>query len=74
MLFLQEWRASNNIIFIEQLDEGGYRVLIEHGMMHIHDEEHPLLAKVHRSPRQLYVLNVTIACLVYLVACSDEDT
>lgn len=36
-------------------------MLIEEGVMQIHDEERRLLAKVHRIPSRLYVLDVDIA-------------
>lgn len=42
-------------------------MLMEDGVMRIRDERR-LLAKVHRSPGRLYVLNVTIAHPVCLAA------
>jgi hypothetical protein len=42
-------RLTANIISVGQLDEGGFQVLVEHGVMRIHDEERRLLAKVPRG-------------------------
>lgn len=66
-------RLTANIIFVGQLDECGYQVLVEDGFMRIRDEERHLLAKIHRSPGRLYVLDVTIARLVCLVVHTDDD-
>jgi hypothetical protein len=57
-----------NIISIGQLDEGGYQVLVEHGVMRVRDEDRRLLAKIPRSPSWLYTLDVTITrpvCLAH---------
>ncbi|XP_066341547.1 uncharacterized protein [Miscanthus floridulus] len=62
-----------NIISVGQLDEAGYQVLVEDGVMRIHDEERRLLTKIHRSPGRLYVLDVTIARPVCLAARVDDD-
>jgi len=48
-------------------------VLIEEGVMRIFDEERRLLAKVHRGPSRLYVLEVTIARPVCWAAHAKED-
>lgn len=66
-------RLTANIISVGQLDEGGYQVLVEDGVMRIRDEERRLLAKIPRSPGRLYVLDVTIACPVCLAARTDDD-
>jgi hypothetical protein len=41
--------------------------------MRIHDEKKRLLVKIRRSVRRLYVLDITIARSVYLVAYAGED-
>ena len=61
-----------NIISVGQLDEGGYQVLVEDGLMRIRDEERRLLAKIPRSPGRSYVLNVNIARPVCLAARADD--
>jgi len=66
-------RLTANIISVGQLDEGGYQVLVEDRVMRIRDEERHLLAKIPRSVGQLYVLDVTIARLVCLVARTNDD-
>ena len=66
-------RLTANIISVGQLDEGGYQVLVEDGVMRIRDEERRLLAKIPRSPGRLYVLDVTIARPVCLAARTDDD-
>jgi hypothetical protein len=55
------------------LDEIGYQILVEGGMMRVHDEHMRLLAKIHRSPGRLYVLDIDIARPVYLSAVTGED-
>jgi hypothetical protein len=65
-------RLTANIISVGQLDEGGYQVLVRHGVMRIRDEERRLLARILRSPGRLYVLDVNIARLVCLAARSDD--
>ena len=49
-------------------------MLVEEGVMRIHDEERRLLAKIHRSPSRLYVLDVDIARPVCFAAHATEDT
>jgi len=62
-----------NIISVGQLDEGGYQVLVEDGVMRVRDEDRRLLAKILRSPGWLYNLDVTIARPVCLAARTDDD-
>jgi transposase InsO family protein len=66
-------RLTTNIISVGQLDEVGFEVLVKGGVMWIRDEEQRLLAKVHRSPSRLYVLDVNIARPVCLAAHATED-
>jgi hypothetical protein len=62
-----------NIISCSQLDEIGYQILVQGGVMRVHNEHMHLLAKIHRSPRRLYVLNINITCLVCLSMVAGED-
>jgi hypothetical protein len=62
----------NSIISLEQLDENGSRVEVEHGVMRIWDPFRRLLAKVRRSPNRLYILNVKVAQPCCLVARRDN--
>jgi len=48
-------------------------VLVEDGVMRVRDEERRLLAKIHRNPGRLYVLDVDIARPVCLAAQGDEE-
>ena len=66
-------QLTANIISVEQLDEGGFQVLVEHSVMRIRDEEQRLLAKVPRWAGRLYVLDVKLACPIYLVARTDDE-
>jgi hypothetical protein len=66
-------RLTANIISVGQLDEGGYEVLVKHGVMRVWDEDQRLLAKIPRSPGRLYTLEVTIARPVCLAARTDDD-
>ena len=61
-----------NIISIRQLDDAGSKVDIEHSVLRIFNPDRRLLAKVNRSPNRLYYLDVHIARLVCLAACSSE--
>jgi hypothetical protein len=42
-------RLTAHIISVGQLDEHGFKVQVEDGVMRVHDECRRLLAKVHRS-------------------------
>jgi len=66
-------RLTANIISVGQLDEGGYQVLVEDGMMRVRDEDRRLLAKIPRSPGRLYTLDINIARPVCLAARTDDD-
>ena len=66
-------RLTANIISVGQLDEGGFEVLVKHGVMQVLDEDQRLLAKILRSPGRLYILDVTIARPVCLAARPDDE-
>jgi hypothetical protein len=66
-------RLTANIISCGQLDEIGYQILVEGGVMRVHDEHMRLLAKIHHSSGRLYVLDIDIARPVYLSAVAGED-
>lgn len=65
-------RLTANIISVSQLDEGGYKVLIEDYVMHVRDEERHLLVRIPRSLGRLYVLKVNIARPICLAACTID--
>lgn len=62
-----------NIISVGQLDETGFKVLAEDGVMRIWDEQRRLLVQIKRSPDRLYVLDIDLASPVCLVARAGED-
>jgi hypothetical protein len=66
-------RLTANIISCGQLDDIGYQILVEGGMVRVCDEHMRLLAKIPRSSGRLYVLEIDIACPVYLSAVVGED-
>jgi hypothetical protein len=66
-------RMTAHIISVGQLDERGYKVKVEHGVMGVRDERRRLLAKIHRSPNRLYVLNTKLAQPVFLAAQMGEE-
>jgi hypothetical protein len=66
-------KLTANIISVGQLDEAGFQMTIEGGVMRIRDVEHRLLTKVLRSQNHLYLLNVELARPVCLVARGAED-
>ncbi|XP_066395962.1 uncharacterized protein [Miscanthus floridulus] len=64
---------TTNIVSIGQLDEVGYKVDIDDGIMHIREPGRRLLAKVKRAANRLYVLNIKIAPPVFLAARDDPE-
>jgi len=65
-------RLTTNIVSLGQLDEDEYKVLIEHGVLRIWDQQRLLLAKVPRSGSRLYMLTLEIDRPVCLAAqCSE---
>jgi hypothetical protein len=63
----------NSIMSLGQLDEGGSKVEIEHGVLRIWDQRKRLLVKVRRSPNHLYVLYINTAKPLCLAARKDDD-
>jgi hypothetical protein len=61
-------RLTTNIVSLGQMDEDGYAINIEGGVLRLHDPQHQLLAKVQRSPNRLYLLDMTIAAPVCFTA------
>jgi transposase InsO family protein len=66
-------RLTANIISVGQLDERGYQVLVEDGVMRVRDEDRRLLAKINRNAGRLYVLDVDIAQPVCLAMRGEEE-
>lgn len=66
-------RLAANIVGIGQLDETGFQVLVEDGIMRVRDEQRRLLARIPRSPGRLYVLDIILAWPVCLTARAGED-
>lgn len=58
---------------VGQLDEVGYKININDGVMRIREPGSKLLAKVACAANRLYVLNIDIAQPVCLVTCSKEE-
>jgi hypothetical protein len=54
------------------MDEDGYKVNIEVGVLCLYDVQRLLLAKVHHSPDRLNILDMTIAASVCLTAQVDD--
>jgi hypothetical protein len=61
-------RLTTNIVSLGQMDEDGFKVDIESGILRLYDLQRQLLAKVHRSPSRLYFLDMNIAAPVCLTA------
>ena len=66
-------RLTANIVSCGQLDKVVFEILIESGVMRVRDEQRRLLAKIYRGPGRLYMLHLTIAGPVCLVAHTKED-
>jgi hypothetical protein len=60
-------RLTVNIVSLDQLEEGGCRILLFEGYLRVWDHRGVLLAKVRRSANRLYVLNLNITLPVCLV-------
>jgi transposase InsO family protein len=67
-------RLTSNIISIGQLDEAGYKVNIEDGVLRIREQSRKLLARVSRRPDRLYVLELDVARPVCLAARGKEES
>ena len=61
-------RLTTNIVSLGQMDEEGFKVVIEEGILRLFDLQRQLLAKVLRSPNRLYLLDMNIAAPVCLTA------
>jgi hypothetical protein len=65
-------KMTVNIVSLGQLEEDGYKVLMENDFLRICDQRRRLLAKVPRAPNCLYILNLNIDKPVCLAARSSE--
>ena len=63
----------NSIMSLSQLDEGGSKVEINHGVLRIWDPRGRLLVKVNCGPSRLYVPHLDAAQPVCLTARKDND-
>jgi hypothetical protein len=61
-------RLTANIISLGQMDEDGYKILLQDGTLKIWDAHGCLLAKVERSADRLYLLTLNIGNPVCLAA------
>jgi hypothetical protein len=59
-------RLTTNIVSLGQMDENGFKVVIEEGILRIFDPSRLLLAKVHRTPSRLYYLDMKVVAPVCL--------
>jgi hypothetical protein len=65
-------RLKASILSLEQLDETGCRINIDHGVLRIYDEHGHLLTKVPREASWLYSLKIHVGCPVCLAAHATE--
>ncbi|WVZ49440.1 hypothetical protein U9M48_000802, partial [Paspalum notatum var. saurae] len=61
-------RLTTNIVSLGQLEEDGFKILLENGFLRIWDQRRRLLAKVPRAANRLYQLTLDIAKPVCLAA------
>jgi hypothetical protein len=66
-------RLTSNIISIGQLDEAGYKINIDNGVLRICEQSRRLRARVPRWPDRLYVLDLDVERPVCLEARGKED-
>jgi hypothetical protein len=64
---------TTNIVSVVQLDEAGFQVLVEEGVMRICYEEQYLLANVPSNSSHLYILDVDVAQPVCWAAHAREE-
>jgi transposase InsO family protein len=64
----------SNIISVGQMDEGGYKIAISHGVMTIHDPVQSLLARIKPSDNRLYTGILTHDAPVCLMTHSEDTT
>ncbi|KAJ0433983.1 hypothetical protein HanIR_Chr17g0876241 [Helianthus annuus] len=67
---------ESNIIRIAQLDEIGYKIAIQDGILWMFEQDGTLLMKYPRSPNRIYKINLEVASLVCLQTKDDvaEDS
>jgi len=63
----------NSIMSLGQLDEGGSKVVIDHGVLRIWDQHKRLLVKVRRCANRLYILHIKTASPLCLAARKDDE-
>jgi hypothetical protein len=63
----------NSIMSLGQLDEGGSKVVIDHGVLRIWDQHKRLLVKVRRCANKLYILHIKTASPLCLAARKDDE-
>lgn len=66
-------RLKTNIVSLGQLEERGFKVVLEDGFMYLFDRQRMLLARVKRSRNRLYILNLDRADPVCLLAHMEEE-
>lgn len=67
-------RLWSNILSVGQLDENDCKIDIDANVLRMRDHDnHELLTKVQHMPDLLYILWLTLAILVCLVASYDVD-
>jgi hypothetical protein len=67
-------RLTTNIVSIDQLDEIGYKINIDTGVMKIREPGGVLLAKVNREENRLYLLHLKFmqATCLAVRGCGDK--
>ena len=55
-------RLTTNIVSVGQLDEVGYKIAIDDGVMWIRELGGRLLARIKRAANRLHVLNIDVRC------------
>ena len=63
----------NSIMSLGQLDEGGSKVEIEHGVLRIWDRHRRLLVKVRHGANRLYILHLNQAKPLCLATRKDDE-
>ncbi|KAJ0588373.1 putative RNA-directed DNA polymerase [Helianthus annuus] len=63
---------ESNIISIGQLDERGYKIAIQDGILWMFEQDGTLLMKVPRSPNRIYKINLVVVSPVCIQTKDDK--
>jgi hypothetical protein len=66
-------KLKSNIVSLGQLEEGGCKVVLEHGYCNVYDVERSLLARAPHVKNRLYLLKMHTAAPICLMAKTGDQ-